>query len=338
MLYEQLPEQRVRCQLCAHGCVIAPGKRGLCGVRENRDGVLQSLVYGELVAEAVDPIEKKPLFHFYPGSTALSIATVGCNLTCSFCQNADISQAPREQGLVRGRQTPPEAVVRAARRVGSRSIAYTYTEPTIFGEYALDVARLARASGVANVWVTNGYMSAALLSMALGDMAGPLIDAANVDLKGFTEEYYRQRCGARLQPVLDSLVRLKRGGVWVEVTTLVIPGLNDSDVELKGIAGFIRDELGADTPWHVSRFHPTYRLTDRPATPAQTVAHARQIGLAEGLRYVYVGNVPWLEGENTYCPACGRAVIRREGFTVTANEAPGGVCRHCQTRLAGVFA
>jgi pyruvate formate lyase activating enzyme len=337
LFYDRLAEQRVRCNLCSHACVIAPGSRGICHVRENHAGTLYTLVYGELVARAVDPIEKKPLFHFFPGSTALSIATMGCNLSCTFCQNADISQTPRAGGQIAGRFTAPEEVVRAAQRAGSRSIAYTYTEPTIFAEYALDVARLARPAGVANVWVTNGFMSPALLDVALGDDAGPLIDAANVDLKAFTDAFYRQQCGARLQPVLDNLMRLKRGGVWVEVTTLLIPGLNDGDEELRAIAGFIRDELGADTPWHVSRFHPTYRLTDRPPTPAQTVAHARELGLATGLAYVYAGNVPWLDGENTVCPGCGRTVIHREAFRVSGSEAPGGICQHCQTRLAGLF-
>ncbi len=337
MLYEPLSEGRLRCQLCAHGCVIGPDRRGICGVRLNQRGALQTLVYGQLVAEAVDPIEKKPLFHFYPGSTALSIATMGCNLSCDFCQNADISQAPREGRPIAGRYTSPETVVRDALRTQSRSISYTYTEPTIFAEYALDVARLARPEGIANVWVTNGYMSSQLLDLALDDPAGPLIDAANVDLKAFTDDFYRQHCGARLQPVLDNLVRLKRGGVWIEVTTLVIPGLNDGDDELRAIAHFVRDELGAETPWHVSRFHPTYRLTDRPPTPVETVLRAREIGLAAGLPYVYVGNVAWVDGENTCCPACHRPVIHRQGFSVGANEAPGGVCGHCGARLAGVF-
>ncbi|MEN6479466.1 MAG: AmmeMemoRadiSam system radical SAM enzyme [Anaerolineales bacterium] len=337
LLYDRLAEQRVRCRLCAHGCTIAPGRRGICGVRENREGTLFSLVYGRLVAEAVDPIEKKPLFHFHPGSTALSIATAGCNLSCRFCQNADISQTPREEGRIWGRATTPEAVVQAAQRAQSRSIAYTYSDPTVFAEYALAVGRLARAAGIANVWVTNGFMSSNLLDLALGDEAGPLIDAANVDLKAFTEEYYRQQCGARLQPVLDNLIRLKRAGVWIEVTTLVIPGLNDGEDELRAIARFICDELGADTPWHVSRFYPTYRLTDRPPTPAQTVTHARELGRAAGLHHVYVGNVPWIEGENTFCAQCGRLLIERAGFSVQMNAAPDGLCPYCGAQLAGVF-
>ena len=337
LFYERLSDGRARCQLCAHGCVVGLGQRGICGVRINQAGVLHTLVYGQLVAEAVDPIEKKPLFHFFPGSGALSIATLGCNLACDFCQNADISQAPRKGRPIAGRYAPPEAVVQVALRTASRSIAYTYTEPTVYAEYALDVARLARSEGIASVWVTNGFMSPQLLEVALNDPVGPLIDAANVDLKAFTDAFYRQHCGARLRPVLDNLVRLKRGGVWIEVTTLVIPGLNDGDDELQGIAAFVCNELGADTPWHVSRFHPTYRLTDRRPTPAETVLRAREIGLAAGLSYVYVGNIPWADGESTHCPSCRAAVIRRQGFSVVSDEAPGGVCQHCGARLAGVF-
>ena len=336
MLYEQLENQRVRCALCAHRCVIAEDRRGVCGVRENRGGRLYSLVYGQLVAQAVDPIEKKPLFHFFPGSTAYSIATVGCNFRCAFCQNADLSQAPRDAGLIGGRDTPANDVVDAARRHGCASIAYTYSEPTVFFEYTYDTARLAHEAGVANVYVTNGYMTPEMLEILAAPDELPLLDAANVDLKAFRDAFYREQCGASLQPVLDSLKLMRARDVWLEVTTLVIPGLNDSDGELRDIAGFIAAELGVDTPWHVSRFHPTYRMCDRPPTPVDTVHRARGIGLAAGLRYVYEGNVADGGGEDTNCPKCGQVVLRRSRYTVLDNSAHGGVCRHCGAHIAGV--
>jgi len=335
LLYSKLEGERVRCALCAHRCLIAEGGRGICQVRENRAGALYTRVYGLLATQAVDPIEKKPLFHFLPGSRSYSIATVGCNFRCAFCQNADISQMPRETGAVAGRYTPPKAAVEAAQRSGCRSIAYTYTEPTVFFEYTLDVARLAQAAGLANVYVTNGYMTAEMLDMMTPGDAPPLLDAANVDLKAFSDAFYHEQCGARLQPVLDSLKALKARGVWLEVTTLIIPGLNDSESELRDIARFIRSDLGADTPWHVSRFHPTYHLTDRPPTPAATVLHAREIGRQEGLRYVYAGNLPG-QGEDTHCPGCGRVVIRRMGYVIMERDLRDGACAHCGARLDGV--
>ena len=336
LLYERLEDGRVRCQLCAHRCLIASGKTGICRVRENREGTLYSLVYGLAISQAVDPIEKKPLFHFWPGSMAFSVATVGCNFRCTFCQNADISQMPRDLGAIRGRDLAPEAMVSAARRYQCRSIAYTYTEPTIFFEYSYDIAQLAHQQGMANVYVTNGYMTPEMLEMFTSATGPPLLDAANVDLKAFRDEFYRRQCGATLQPVLDSLVMMKQRQVWVEVTTLVIPGLNDSDEELGDISGFIAGELGVDTPWHVSRFHPTYKMTDVPVTSAATLQRAREIGLEAGLRYVYVGNVPGGGGENTICPTCGQVAIQRMGFAVLTNEAEGGVCGHCGGKIEGV--
>ena len=335
-LYEPLDDSQVRCHLCAHHCRIPEGARGICGVRENCEGVLHTLVYGQLVAQAVDPIEKKPLFHFYPGSKALSIATVGCNLRCRFCQNADISQAPRDAGRIASRYTPPEDVVAAARRTGCASIAYTYSEPTIFFECAHDIAQLALGAGIDSVYVTNGYMSSEMLDALTPPSEPPLVDAANVDLKAFRERFYRQQCGATLQPVLDSLITMRRRHVWLEVTTLVIPGLNDSDEELGDIAGFIATELGVDTPWHVSRFHPTYLMRDRPPTPVATLYRARDIGREAGLRYVYAGNVPGTGGEDTLCPECGEVVISRRGYVVSENLAADGVCAHCHAKVDGV--
>ncbi|MBC7315142.1 MAG: AmmeMemoRadiSam system radical SAM enzyme [Chloroflexi bacterium] len=334
LLYEKLEGARVRCMLCAHRCVIAEGRRGVCHVRENRAGTLYSLVYGQLIAQAVDPIEKKPLFHFYPGSRSFSIATMGCNFRCLFCQNADISQTPRETGRILGHETLHQAIIAGAQRTGCQSISYTYTEPTVFFEYTLDVSRLAHEAGLANVYVTNGYMSPEMLDV-IAPSEGRLLDAANVDLKAFTEDFYREMCGARLQPVLDALKIMKARGVWVEVTTLIIPGANDSEGELREIARFICTELDAETPWHVSRFYPTYRLTDRPPTPPETVLRAREIGLEEGLRYVYAGNLPG-HGEDTLCPGCGRAVIRRMGFRVLNRDLHEGACAHCGTRIAGI--
>lgn len=336
LLYQRLEGGQVRCYLCSQRCRIDDGHLGICQVRRNVGGALYTLVYGQAISQAVDPIEKKPLLHFFPGSQAYSIATVGCNFRCTFCQNADISQYPRDRMAIPETNIPPESVVRDAQRYGCHSIAYTYTEPTIFFEYAYDIARLAAEAGIANVYVTNGYMTTDMLAMVTAPTAPPLLDAANVDLKAFRDAFYRRECGARLQPVLDSLVYMKRHGVWLEVTTLIIPGRNDADEELRDIARFIATELGTDTPWHVSRFHPTYRLTDAPPTPVATVRHARDIGLEEGLLYVYEGNVPFGDGESTICPTCGRPVIRRRGFLVVSNDARGGTCTHCGGTVHGV--
>jgi pyruvate formate lyase activating enzyme len=331
MLYEKLEDNRVRCNLCAHRCLIHEGKRGVCTVRENQGGMLYSLVYGRPISMAIDPIEKKPLFQFYPGTAAFSIATVGCNFRCRFCQNADISQWPRERGPVTGPYVPPETVVREAQRRRSRSIAYTYTEPTIFTEYAYDIAVLAHEAGIANVYVTNGYMTPEML-----DAFHPHLDAANVDLKAFRDEFYKEQCGATLQPVLDALIKMVQLGVWVEVTTLIIPGLNDSDEELRQIAGFVADELGPQVPWHISRFHPAYKMLDRPRTPVDTLHRAREIGHEAGLRYVYEGNVPGAGGEDTICPGCGRPAIRRLGYQILEYAVEDGRCEHCGAEIEGV--
>lgn len=333
LLYRPLENRAVRCELCAHRCKILPGQRGLCQVRENRDGQLVSLVYGRLIAQHVDPIEKKPLFHLLPDSRAYSIATVGCNFSCRFCQNADIAQMPSDQqGTIVGRPVTPEAVVADARAKDCESIAYTYTEPTIFFEFALDVARQAHTAGLRNIFVTNGYMSTKALDMLL-----PVLDAANVDLKSFSEAFYRDVCGARLAPVKDTLIRMKKGGMLVEVTTLLIPGLNDSPEELQAIADFLANDLGPETPWHISRFHPTYRMMDRTVTPVKTLAMARDIGMAAGLRYVYMGNVPGSGGENTLCPDCGNIVINRFQYRSRTNLIDGNHCAYCNQVIDGIF-
>lgn len=321
----------VRCFLCAHFCTIEPGARGLCGVRENRDGVLYALTYGCAVSAAVDPIEKKPLFHFLPGTLSFSIATVGCNLTCLFCQNADISQMPRESGRIQGGVFAPDDVAARAIETGCRTVAYTYTEPTIYLEYALACARPAAEAGLRNVFVTNGFMTRQAF-----ELTGPYLDAANVDLKAFDDDFYRRYAGARLKPVLDSIRRMVAGGVWVEVTTLVIHGLNDSESELRALAAFLAG-LSPDIPWHVSRFHPSYRMLDRPPTSASTIERALEIGREEGLRYVYAGNLPGHDSESTRCPTCAEVVVERRGFRVTGTRLDGDRCAACGGPIAGVF-
>jgi pyruvate formate lyase activating enzyme len=329
MLWESLSDGRVRCRLCAHRCVIAEGKRGVCQVRENRGGRLYTLVHGRVIAQDVDPVEKKPLYHFYPGSRVYSIATPGCNFRCRWCQNWEISQLPRRQRITGGHELAPEQIVAEALRTNSRAVAYTYTEPTVFFEYAFDTARLARAAGLANIYVTNGYMTDEML-----EAFHPYLDAANVDLKAFHEKTYHRYVGAGLQPILDNMRTMKQMGIWLEVTTLVIPGLNDDPAELRDAARFVAHELGSDTPWHLSRFFPAYQMTDRPATPLATLQLARRIGLAEGLHHVYVGNV---SGEcNTLCSRCGQRLIRRRGYWIEENRVRGGRCTVCGAPIAGV--
>jgi len=330
MLYERLEREKVRCNLCGHRCIISSSKKGICGVRENRGGTLYTLVYGKAVAVHVDPIEKKPLFNFYPGSRSLSIATVGCNFRCLHCQNYDISQMPREQGQIVGNDLEPDEVVSAAKRYGCKSISYTYTEPTIFFEYAYDTAKIANHEGIKNIFVTNGYMTHEAL-----EMISPYLDAANVDLKSFNDEHYRKVCGARLEPVLDALKDMKRMGIWVEVTTLLIPTVNDSEDELRGIADFIL-LLGPETPWHISAFYPTYKMADLPRTSANLIRKGREIGLQAGLRYVYSGNIPGDEGESTFCHNCGKVVIQRWGYQILENHIKDSRCAHCGTKIDGI--
>jgi len=332
-LYDKLEDSKVRCRTCSHFCVLEPDRRGKCGVRENRDGRLMVLNYGKIIAHGVDPIEKKPIYHLKPGSRSYSIATVGCNFFCRFCQNADIAQIPRDSDTrIAGGIMTPEQIVANAVAAGCQSIAYTYTEPSIFFELAFDTARLARNQGLFNVFVTNGFMSPDLVHQIT-----PYLDAANVDLKSFDNEFYRTYCNARLTPVKENLKRLKQAGVWVEVTTLVIPGLNDDPEELAALARFIAEELGCDTPWHVSRFHPTHRMTDRGATPAATVEAAWQIGKNAGLHYVYVGNLPGSSHQDTHCPDCDVRVVERQGYATRNRMKENGICPGCGTRISGIF-
>lgn len=331
-LYEKLDDNKVKCTLCSHGCVIKDSFTGICGVRENRSGRLISLVYNKIIAKQLDPIEKKPLFHFLPGSRAYSIATVGCNLKCLFCQNSDISQMPADHRRILGEDTAPEKTVEEVIASGASTIAYTYTEPTIYFETALDTARLASQNGIKNIFVSNGFMTEKCLEEIYPDLHG-----ANIDLKAFTDRFYKEQCSARLEPVLRNIETMRKMGVWVEVTTLLIPGLNDSDRELRDIAQFLKG-LGTDIPWHISRFHPTYRMMDRPPTRPEQLRRAREIGFEEGLRYVYTGNLPGDEGEKTFCHHCGEIVIDRTGFSIRQDRIVGGNCPDCGARIPGVWA
>lgn len=331
MLYRKVKDDLVQCQLCAHRCTIKPHRVGICGVRRNEEGSLYTMVYAKAVAVHVDPIEKKPLYHFLPGSASFSIATIGCNFRCLFCQNADISQASKSGGWgYPARDFPPEEVVAGAKRYNCASISYTYTEPTIFFEYAYDTALLAHQQGIKNIFVTNGYMTKEAL-----EAIEPYLDAANVDLKSFNPKFYRRIVGARLEPVLETIERMHEMGVWVEVTTLIIPGQNDGEEELREIARFIAG-IDVEMPWHISRFVPHYKMRSTTFTPVETIHRAAEIGHEEGLHYVYAGNVPGDPHENSYCPHCGQMVIRRLGYH-THSELKGRACPSCGEELAFIL-
>jgi pyruvate formate lyase activating enzyme len=324
----------VNCNLCSHRCRIVPGKQGRCAVRFNDNGVLRTRVYGRVVAQNVDPVEKKPLYHFLPASETFSIATVGCNFRCGFCQNHSISQAVEFMGgddLYGDTVMSPQETVNAALKYKCQSVSFTYTEPTVFFEYALDTAKAAKAAGVRTVFVSNGFMTGECLREV-----APFLDACNIDLKSFSDDFYRKQCGASLSPVLESLKAIRGAGIWLEVTTLLIGGLNDSAEELAGIARFIADELGRDTPWHVSGFYPRYKMSGVPPTPAESIEKACEIGEGAGLRYVYGGNVNVCQ--DTRCPNCGVALISRRGYkTKIAGLAADGACGGCGEKISGVF-
>jgi pyruvate formate lyase activating enzyme len=333
LLWEREPDGSVVCNLCAHRCRIRPGLRGICGVRQNVDGTLVTLVARRLVTAEVDPIEKKPFFHFLPGRLAYSIATVGCSFHCRFCQNWSIARWPREaSGPIPGEPVPPGAIVASARAAGCAAIAYTYTEPTVFFELALETSRLAADAGLRNVFVTNGYMTGEALALI-----APVLHGANVDLKSFSDRFYRRVCGATLRPVLETIERLRERSIWVEVTTLLIPGHNDGDEELTALARWLAS-VDRDMPWHVSAFYPAYKMTDVPRTPVATLHRAVRIGQQAGLRHVYSGNIPGDPFENTACPGCGRWLVRRQGFRVTENRLVDGRCPDCRIPVAGVWA
>ena len=331
MFYEKLEEGKVKCGLCNHFCIIKTGKRGICNVRENIDGTLYSLVYGKLITSHVDPVEKKPMFNFQPGSYAYSIATVGCNFKCDNCQNYSISNEYGDIHAIKVKETQPEEVVKAAISAGCKSIAYTYNEPTVFFEFAYDTAKLAHEKGLKNIFVTNGFMS----KEAIKKIA-PYLDGANVDIKSNSEEFYKKVCKARLAPVLENIKYMKELGIWVEITTLVIPTLNDDlEKELRPLAEKIK-ALGVEIPWHLSAFHPDYKLTDLPNTAPETLRLARDIGRSERLRYVYMGNVYTKDGENTHCYNCNALLIERDMYTILQNNIKGGKCTRCSAVIDGV--
>jgi pyruvate formate lyase activating enzyme len=321
----------VRCNVCAHRCLVRSGRRGICGVRENRGGTLVATAYGNVVAGALDPIEKKPLFHVAPGSTAWSIATPGCPFHCTFCQNWEIAQGPRLGLDLPVRPTPPERVVRQAVAMRADAIAYTYVEPTVFLEYALDTGRLARAANLRNLWITDGYATPEAV-----DLLATFVDAANVDLKSFDERFYHRLCGARLAPVLEAILAMRAAGIWLEITTLVIPGHNDTTAELGSIAGWIGEHLGPETPWHLSRFHPDFKLLNVPPTPLPSLIRAAAIGRSAGLAHVYVGNAPELGAEDTSCVGCGAILVERRGYRARSHLTAAGGCPSCGRPMAGI--
>lgn len=332
LLYKKLERGKVRCAVCSHRCTILPRQRGICGVRENQNGRLYLLSYGKAVACNIDPIEKKPLFHFLPGTQSLSIATAGCNFRCANCQNADISQASKEGYFFEAKKIPgtpllPSEIVDKAVKNHCPSISYTYTEPTIFLEYALDSMKLAKEKGLKNVFVSNGYMTLETIKLLNG-----VLDAANIDLKSFSNDSYLKNCGARLKPILEALQFLRKSGVWVEVTTLIIPNFNDSEDEVREIAEFIVQKLGSEVPWHISRFHPAYNMMGTPETSVEKIHKACEIGQKAGLKYVYAGNIPGDKYENTYCPNCGEIMIDRLGYDIERFD-KDGKCSKCQTFL-----
>ena len=330
MYYDKLPGKRVECTLCPRKCRVADVERGWCGVRENRGGKYYTLVFSRVCAAHVDPIEKKPLFHYLPGTRAFSIATAGCNMECKFCQNWEISQFRPEQ--VGAEYAPPEAIVRTARRYDCPTIAYTYSEPVVFYEYAYETSRVARQAGVGSVMITNGYIQKEPLLKIC-----QLLNGIKIDLKGFTERFYRDACRGELKPVLEVLETLATLKIWLEMVILIIPTLNDSEAEIRGMSQWIHRNLGDDVPVHFTRFHPMYKIKNLPATPVRTLEHCREIAREAGLHYVYIGNVPGHEGENTYCPRCQRVVIRRIGYTIVENHLQNGHCRFCQQAIAGVW-
>jgi len=334
-LSKKLSSGKILCEACAHACKLEEGEYGICGVRKVEGGELKLLVYGLAAAVNIDPIEKKPMFNFLPASRAFSFGTVGCNFSCKFCQNFDISQYPKEHARrIVGRELLPEKIVELSIENGCESIAYTYNEPIVFFEYTYDTAKIAHEKGLKNIYVTSGYETRKAI-----DLLAPYIDGMNIDIKGFTDEFYKEICGARLKPVLEAVKYAHEKGIWVEITTLLIPGKNDSDEEIRGIAKFIA-EVDPSMPWHLSAFHPTYKMLDIPRTPESTLLRAYKIGVEEGLKYVYIGNVDNEDYESTYCPNCKKRVIDRSGNIgqfVTNELDKNGICPYCGYKLEGVW-
>lgn len=329
-LWEKNDDNSIHCQLCQHSCKIAPDGAGICGVRVNYKGEMITLVGDVVTAVNLDPVEKKPLYHFLPGSKTLSMGSAGCNFRCRFCQNDEIAHV-NPRATLSGRRLTPETLVRLAEENRSPSIAFTYNEPTVFFEQVYEASGLAKAKGLKTILVSNGFMSNACLQSL-----SRRIDAANIDLKGFTEDFYHKFCGGRLHPVLDNLKIIKKMGWWLEVTTLLIPGINDSAQEMEGMAQFIYEELGSDTPWHLSAFHGAAQMINHPSTPLATLEQAAKIGKEVGLKYVYLGNVQTTHGSSTFCPSCGTALIERNGYRIKKHFKKG-ICPTCQTEIPGVW-
>lgn len=328
--YEKQPYKKIVCKLCPRECNIDDHERGYCGVRENWDGIYYTLVHSKPCTYHVDPIEKKPLFHFLPGTEALSIATVGCNVDCKFCQNWQISQVRPEQ--VKNFDLPPKKIAELAIDTGAPSIAYTYSEPVIFAEYMYDTAVAGNERDIKSVMISNGYIQ----EKPMRELAS-VLSAVKIDLKAFTEKYYQEIVDGELKPVLDTLVLLKKLGIWTEIVYLVVPTLNDSENEFTKLSRWIKNNLGVDIPIHFTRFYPQYKMQNLPPTPVKTLETARQIALSEGIQFVYIGNIPGHEGENTYCPGCKKVLIERQGFYINDNKIKLGKCPHCGREIPGIW-
>lgn len=328
--YEKLERAAVRCRLCPRSCTIPEGGRGYCRTRENHKGILYSLVYGQPCALHIDPIEKKPFFHVLPGTSALSLATVGCNLSCKFCQNWQISQSRPEE--VRTRYTSPEEIAELAESKKAPTIAYTYGEPVVFSEYMQDIAKAGRSRKIRSVVVSNGYIG----EKALSDLCG-LVDAIKIDLKSFEDSYYREVCGGALEPVLRTIQSIHKAGVWLELVYLVVPTLNDDPEKIREMARWIASKLGTSVPIHFSRFFPQYKLANLPPTPVSTLDRAHKVCIEEGLKFVYIGNVPGHKAEHTYCPGCGKPVVSRSGYRLASLDIRNGACRFCGEKIPGIW-
>jgi pyruvate formate lyase activating enzyme len=334
-LSKKLDSGKILCQACSQVCKLSEGEYGICGVRKVEDGELKLLVYGIASAVNIDPVEKKPMYHFLPESTVFSLGTVGCNFRCSFCQNYRISQYPKEhQHNITGQKLPPKNIVKLALEHGCKSIAYTYNEPIVFFEYTYDTAKLAHKHGLKNIYVTSGYETHKAI-----DLLAPYIDGMNIDIKSFSDKFYKEICGARLKPVLEAVKYAYEKGIWIEITTLLIPDKNDSQEEIREIAKFIAS-IDNSIPWHVSAFHPTYKMLDTPRTPSSTLLKAYNIGKEEGLKYLYVGNVNDMDHSSTYCPNCKKRVIDRSGYVgeqVINSLKNETFCPYCNYKIEGVF-
>ncbi len=326
VLFDELPENKVKCHVCSHRCTIPEGKLGICRTRQNKNGKIYTLIYNTVSSEAVDPIEKKPLYHFLPGTLSYSLGSIGCNFRCAHCQNWNISQTTLEDSNTM--EISPETAIERAVAYRSKSISWTYNEPAIWHEYTYDSAILAKKAGLKTVYVTNGFITPEALRRI-----EPYLDAFRVDIKSFSEDFYRKICGARLAPVLESTKLAKKLGMHVETVTLIIPGMNDSKEEIGAIARWVHDELGPDTPMHFTRFYPMYRMNDLDATPLGTLETAHEIAKKEGMRYVYIGNVAGHRYENTYCPACNALLIDRDGFNINSIKIRDGKCLECGEKI-----